>query len=172
MSAVIDAGVAAFRRDGFEATSLDALTRAMGISRSSFYAAFGSKHGVLIAALEHYSSQKLTALGALGDGPDGLRGVLRALAGIDGDKHGCLMVNCLTELAPRDGEVAAIGARHLERVAALVEFLLPSGPEATHRARALLALALGAQTLAKTDGKPGAAGALLDYAIPLLSSGT
>jgi len=177
--AALDAGVELFRRRGFEASSLEALTEAMGISRSSFYAAFGSKHGVLIAALERYSSERLATLGAIAARPDPAPALLRALSGLAEDASGCLLVNCVTELAPRDPEVAALGARHLEAIEAVLARALGAGQdrdpdreaEAQLRARALFAFALGAQTLRKA-GRPAAEiEALLAWAEPLLAPG-
>ena len=179
--AALDAGVELFRRRGFEASSLEALTEAMGISRSSFYAAFGSKHGVLIAALERYSAERLAALAAIAARPDPVPILLRALSGLAEDASGCLLVNCVTELAPRDPEVAALGARHLEAIEAVLARALGAGQgrdqdpnreaEAQIRARALFAFALGAQTLRKA-GRPAAEiEALLAWAEPLLAPG-
>ncbi len=157
----IDAGIGLIRRVGYEAASLEALTRAMGISRSSFYAAFGSKRGVLLAALEHYSRERLAALAAVAAGPGGLGAALRAIAGVDEDSHGCLMVNCVTELAPSDAEVAAFGARHMARIESIVHGCLPGGvkdgPERDSRARALVALALGVQMLRRSGAAPDGA---------------
>lgn len=150
LDAAIDAGVAVIRRDGYEAASLDALTRAMGISRSSFYAAFGSKRGVLLAALGRYSRERLRVMAAIGEG--GLVALLGAIAGLGSDSHGCLMVNCVVELAPRDPEIAALGAAHLRRVEAIVADRLPSPRR--DAAPALVAVALGAQTLLKSGAAP------------------
>ena len=46
-----------FRRQGFEGTSLTDLTRAMGITRPSLYAAFGNKEELFRKALERYRSE-------------------------------------------------------------------------------------------------------------------
>lgn len=165
----VDAGIDLFRRQGFEATSLDALTEAMAISRSSFYAAFGSKHGVLLAALDRYSHQRLATLEAIAAEAGGPEPLLRAIVGLDSDKHGCLMVNCVAELCPRDPEVAALSARHLDRIAGILARSLPESGTAGQRARALLALALGAQTLHKAGAPPASTEAVLALAIPLIA---
>lgn len=172
LDAAVDAGVELIRRRGFEATSLEALTEAMGISRSSFYAAFGSKHGVLIAALERYSAARLAALAGIAAGADAAPRLLRALAGLSGDANGCLLVNCVTELAPRDPEVAALGARHLGEIEAVIARALePAAPEAAaERAAALLAVALGAQTLRKAGRPAGEIEAVLARAAPLFAA--
>ncbi len=157
----LDAGLQLFWRQGYEATSLEALTQAMGISRSSFYACFGSKHGVLVAALERYSAIALTALAARAEaaeaGPQArIRTLLEAIADPQGGPRGCLLTNCITELAPHDPEIAALGRRHLEAIEALIaRTLAPAAPqEAADRARALAALALGTLTLRKAGMPP------------------
>ena len=154
---VLRAALELFRRQGFEATSLDDLTQAMGISRSSLYAAFGSKQDVLLAALRRYSATALETLKSIGDAPhahraEAVAAMLRALADPSGGKHGCLLVNCITELAPQNEEVAALGRRHLERIEAVIaEALDENGPESLRgRARALAALAIGTLTLRKS----------------------
>lgn len=167
MDAAVDAGVDLLLRKGFEATSLDALTRAMGISRSSFYAAFGSKHGVLVKALERYSQTRLQVLERLATGPEALREVLRALAGLEEDAHGCLLVNCVTELAPRDAEISSFGAAHLQRVEDIVARCLPSGSPVA--AAALVAVALGTQTLRKSGQPAQRLARIIDVAIERIS---
>lgn len=43
-----------FWKDGYEATTVAALTKAMGIGAPSMYAAFGDKDGLFAAAADHY----------------------------------------------------------------------------------------------------------------------
>lgn len=165
--AALDAALDLFRRQGFEASSLDRLTEVMGVSRSSFYAAFGSKHGVLIAALDCYAARARAALAAVGPSASAL---LSAVADPRGGAHGCLLVNCIAELAPHDPEVAARGRSHLDHIEALfARALAPDGPEAARaRARALTAVALGAHTL-RRSGQPAAQiEAMLAAAAPLI----
>jgi TetR/AcrR family transcriptional repressor of nem operon len=144
-----------FWRQGFEATSLDDLTRATGLNRSSFYGCFGSKRGVLLRALTRYADNALSTLAErAAEHPDpraALKAMVAAIADPKGGPRGCLMVNCITELAPQDAEIAALGRRHIERIAAAFVSLMPEIPpdEAADRAQALIALAVGAITLRK-----------------------
>lgn len=166
--AALEAALGLFWRQGYEAASLDKLTEAMGISRSSFYAAFGSKHAVLIAALDAYTARARAALAEVGPGAADL---LAAIANVRGGPQGCLLVNCVTELAPHDPEVAARGREHLDHIQALfARMLSPEVPEAAlPQARALTALALGALTLRKSGTPPAQIEATLAAAAPLLA---
>lgn len=107
----------AFWEYGYEATSMEALLRRMGINRGSFYDTFGSKHEVLLQALARYSDENRRAAlqGALtASAGDPLRTIFKVFESmIDGSRgpqgrHGCLLVNCALELAPRDADVARV----------------------------------------------------------------
>ncbi|SDU24060.1 transcriptional regulator, TetR family [Verrucomicrobium sp. GAS474] len=54
--AALDRAMELFWERGFEGTSLDSLTEAMGISTSSLYATFGDKERLFQAAIERYSA--------------------------------------------------------------------------------------------------------------------
>lgn len=58
---VLDGALQLFWRGGYEATSLDGLLNEVGLSKSSFYGAFGSKHEILLAALDRYIDTVLQA---------------------------------------------------------------------------------------------------------------
>ena len=171
---VLHAALELFWRQGYEATSLDELTAAMGISRSSFYATFGSKHGVLVAAMTCYTDAALAALAKLtrGDAADAVPAMLKSLANPKGGPKGCLLVNCITELAPHCPDVAALGRRHFAKIVELFAGVLsPDDPaRALDRARALTALALGTVTLRKSGTPPEQIDAALDEARVLLTN--
>lgn len=171
-AAALDAALQVFWSQGFEATSVDDLTRAMGISRSSFYAAFGSKEQVFLAALKAYSERALAALEEMSHEPgDPVPAMLSALASPDGGPRGCLLVNCITELAPHHPEVAGVGRAHLARIERLIaEALSPQDPDAAaDRARALAALAIGTLTLRKSGLSAEAIDAVLKQGHALVS---
>ncbi|MTI42797.1 TetR/AcrR family transcriptional regulator [Roseibium hamelinense] len=154
----LEAALQVFWKQGYEATSLDDLTSAMGISRSSFYGAFGSKQSVLTAALKTYSDANLARLReiAIKGGTDPVGAMLVALTGLEAGQKGCLLVNCITELAPHQEEVAALGRRHLEQIERiLAEAVNPHDPEAAlDKARALSALTIGTLAMRKSGFPP------------------
>lgn len=163
-------------RKGFGATSLDDLTQAMQLSRSSLYACFGSKRGVFVAAIQAYADECFATFSTVAKAaPDPLgavRVVLAAIADADGGTRGCFFANSVTELAPHDAELAAYSQGHIARVAALVtDLLIHAGfaPQlAQDRAGAALALAMGAITLRKAGIPAARIQLLLDQAQMLL----
>lgn len=54
----LDEAMELFWRHGYDGTSLSMLTSAMGIKPPSLYAAFGSKEGLLKAALDRYAQKR------------------------------------------------------------------------------------------------------------------
>jgi TetR/AcrR family transcriptional repressor of nem operon len=58
---VLDGALRQFWRGGYEATSLEGLLHEVGLSKSSFYGAFGSKYEMLLASLDRYIETVLQA---------------------------------------------------------------------------------------------------------------
>lgn len=171
----LDKALHLFWQRGYESTSLDDLTDAMGISRSSFYGCFGTKHALLLRALRHYAGRGMEGLRRIRDAsPDphaALRAMLAAVADVDGGPRGCMMTNCITELAPHDAEVAAIAQEHIRAVEGLFEQALSDAGmigDAASRARSLVSLGLGAVTLRKAGLPADTVRAALDAAERLL----
>lgn len=167
-----------FWQQGYEATSLDYLSDAMGLSRSSFYACFGSKHALLLAAVRAYADERYAALAqrvaSCSDPREAVRAMLAVIADVEGGPRGCLFVNAVAELAPGDAELVAFAQSHTARVGALMEATLRrlgcTGSEASERSGALLALAMGVTTLRKTGVPPTQLLALLTQADHLIPS--
>lgn len=167
-----------FWQEGYEATSLDTLSDTMGLSRSSFYACFGSKHALLMGAVRAYADERYAALtqrvASCSDPREAIRAMLAVIADIDGGTRGCLFVNAVAELAPGDAELVAFAQSHTARVGALMEATLRrlgcTGSAASERSGALLALAMGVTTLRKTGVPPAQLLALLTQAEHLIPS--
>lgn len=164
-AAALDAALEVFWRLGYEATSLDDLTQAMGLSRSSFYCCFGSKHEALLRALRVYADRSVDDLTAIardaGSPRAALQQMIRAMVETQDSCRGCLLVNCITELASNNPEVQAVVQQHIARIEGLMAQTIaqaapPGGPQesSADRARALVAVTVGAITLRKA-GLPG-----------------
>jgi TetR/AcrR family transcriptional repressor of nem operon len=113
-----------FWANGYEATSLDDLTRAMRIGRGSLYNEFGDKHTLFIEALDRYRFERFAQLEAVLEASPSARAGIAAvfrrtmdrLWG-DGSKRGCLMVNSAAELAGSDPAVAERARQSFDRFA-------------------------------------------------------
>jgi len=129
-SLIVDRALDAFWANGFEATSLDELCAATGLSVSSVYAAFGSKRGLFDATVERYRDYMAIGLDPLVEGHRGIDDLVRFIEWIRRElltaKHprGCLMVNTMVELAPRDAALADATARHRRRIREALETAL------------------------------------------------
>jgi len=106
-----------FWENGFEGTSLKGLTKAMGISAPSLYAAFGSKEDLFREAVEFYNDpQRSPTARALRDEPSAraaVEALLRENARSYADPQtprGCLIVLSATTYTP-----ASTGMRDLLR---------------------------------------------------------
>jgi TetR/AcrR family transcriptional repressor of nem operon len=112
-SAALDRAMDVFWSRGYETTSLDDLCAATGLSRSSFYATFESKHSLLLLAVDRYAELRAPTFAAALAPP---RGIHDAIAGLlhelidqivsGAGRRGCFLGNCAAEL-PR-GDRAAL----------------------------------------------------------------
>jgi TetR/AcrR family transcriptional repressor of nem operon len=159
-----------FWRKGYEATSVDDLTRALGIGRASLYNAFGDKRGVLMAALRQYGDASCSALASFAARPgtgrqavEGLLGWLQADACAGRHPRGCFFLTMATELREEDPEVVEKvneGLREIQRTfQALLERgradrSLPRGLDVAATARLLTGVVVAARTLARVGAPP------------------
>jgi TetR/AcrR family transcriptional repressor of nem operon len=116
-----------FWRRGYRATSLGDLLRAMRLSKSSFYEAFGTKRDLLLTAIRRYAESGMAGLIAPLLRPEAgraeieetLRTMVRHARSPEG-RRGCLVNNCISEVAPHDRVVAAATAAIIARLEALL----------------------------------------------------
>lgn len=162
---------------GYHATSMPQLLAGMGIARSSFYAAFGSKHDVLIEALRLYNEELYVQMERAAAAPDAdaaLWALLDVAACSVKPDHGCLFVNTVSELGPRDDAVQNLAQAHLNRVRSLFEAVLQRLPrrrfDVSSEAGALLALAIGAIVLRKAGRPEREIRSLLDAKLAVLTA--
>lgn len=119
-----------FWSKGYQATSLADLVAAMGISRSSFYAAYGDKRGVLVECLDLFAARSIEILArARAHQPPvaALRSFFVQTLSEDAGQRwawGCMLVNTVLELADVDEALCDHARRRLGEVEAAFEACL------------------------------------------------
>ncbi len=110
LDAALERAMELFWRQGYEGTSLDDLTRALGITRPSLYAAFKSKEALFLRALDLYEARAGYREAAL-TAPTArayARALLEGAADLHGDKRnppGCLGVQGALACAPESDAI-------------------------------------------------------------------
>lgn len=107
---------------GYEATSLDQLLEAMGLGKSSFYHAFGSKKELFEKIMDRFVNDTIHRLAA--DLPihphpiERIREFFRGIASSPSHLHrkGCFMGNTVVELINTEHSLSARAAKKLERL--------------------------------------------------------
>ncbi len=169
MDNAVEGAMQIFWRLGYTATNLPELLSAMGLSRGSFYKAFGDKHSAYIAALDHYDRNCIGAAVQLledqsaGNGADRIITLFEQTLVDQETPKGCFVCNAMVELAPHDATVAAKTSAMSGRLEAAIEAALRDSPagavedEVSLRRKAVIItrLYLGAQAMSKT-GNTGA----------------
>ncbi len=153
----MDAAMRAFWTAGYEATSTQDLCEATGLGRSSIYNTFKSKHDLFERALDRYTDERTAGLLELLDGDRPVRERLRTLleqtADTEtGDPAGCLVVNAIVEMAPRDPEIAERISRDQARRLAALRATIESGMRAGEIDAGKDALALAHFVVATVSG--------------------
>jgi TetR/AcrR family transcriptional regulator, transcriptional repressor for nem operon len=116
--AVVGKAMRLFWRHGYGEASLPQLLAHTGLSRGSFYHAFRTKRGALVAALHHYMVGGMEGVLLPLMKPDaGRREIEDTFARMvdhtagPGGHRGCLVNNCMTELGSQDAGVRDILTR-------------------------------------------------------------
>jgi len=112
---VLESAMQLFWRQGYEATSLQDLIVAMGLSKSSFYQTFKSKHQLFQRCLQHYRrtlTAELRERLSRADSAkmfisDVLNNVSSETSGPDA-RRGCMLMNTASEFSQRDASIADI----------------------------------------------------------------
>jgi len=110
----LDAAMHLFWSQGYEATSMQDLLKAMGLSKSSLYQGFGDKKALFMRCIERYRSHMSEVLaGLLHKAVSGRAFIERLLLNAAAEarqpdhlRRGCLLMNTATEFAQKDPQVA------------------------------------------------------------------
>ena len=98
---------------GYEAASIQELTKGMGINRQSLYDTFGDKHALYLQALDRYREVEGRKMYALLENSGSVKKAFRQLFESvievslgEGERRGCFAGNAMSELAGRCPETA------------------------------------------------------------------
>jgi TetR/AcrR family transcriptional repressor of nem operon len=120
---VLEKAMQAFWDQGYCATSMAELVDATDLKPGSLYAAFQSKQGLFLAALDHYGERSTTRIAAFlaqADSPlTGIRAYFRQLAEDSANaqaRRSCFLVNTVLELARHNEVVRERVNRHFDTI--------------------------------------------------------
>ena len=110
----LNAAMHVFWQHGYEASSLQALLKAMELSKSSLYQGFGGKKELFLRCIDRYG-EKISAMMRLllENSSSGLEFIEELLLSSASEakrtevRRGCLLMNTASEFAQKDAEVAA-----------------------------------------------------------------
>ena len=161
---VLDAALEVFWLKGYRETSTRDLEARLGISQSSIYNAFGSKLGLLEAALDRYERRISDALVTPLEGsPDGVAAIDRFFAALadwittDG-RRGCMILNLMAESAD-EPEIGYRTRAYRQRLRAAFRRALESEPgidptSVDTRTELLMTAVLGLNIAARSGASP------------------
>ena len=115
--AALERAVELFARQGYEGTSVAELTKAMGITPPSLYAAFGNKRHLFDLVIERYGEHRRSYMEDVMGQPTARLAAKRFLEGAaehdtePGQPRGCLTVQGCLAASPEDRDVAEALAR-------------------------------------------------------------
>lgn len=119
---------------GYAATPVSVLVQETGVNAASLYARFGSKKGIMLAALAAYGKETLagltTLLEAAPPGAGAVRAVLEhAMESFDDPRRrGCFLVNSIMSLSEDMPEFAAAVEGYMEGIRSILRNALADAP--------------------------------------------
>lgn len=148
-TAVLESATNLFWEKGYNGTSMDELTKATGLSRSSIYNTFGDKHALFMRSLEFYTQQQtdwiLQMAGKTAAPLKRIRQLFRAAIDAilqDQRRRGCLAVNSTAEMANMDEPISRFLQKNTENMEALFQKWIREGQAAGEITKAFSATAL------------------------------
>ncbi len=132
----LESAMNVFWRQGYEASSLQDLISSMGLSKSSFYQAFESKHALFKRCIKFYRQGLIDELQSkLSKTSSGkafiqtlFRNVAKETTGTDG-RRGCLLMNTASEFAQADPEIAELVSRSINNLTQVFELAIEQGQQ-------------------------------------------
>jgi TetR/AcrR family transcriptional repressor of nem operon len=161
VESALDKAVEVFTQRGYLNTSMEAIAVRLGLSRSSIYATFGTKHALFVQTLRHYGPTcRVLGLDELRAAAAPRDTLLHIFGTVNGHNQ-CLLINTAIQLENSSPVIAGIlqtafedlEARFreaIERAKSANE--IDAGVDPLHTARALIGLYLGLCVLVRSGG--------------------
>ncbi len=147
-----------FWRHGYEATSVNDLTRAMGITPPSLYTAFGDKKQLFMNAVKRYLSGAVTSESIIDGAPtarEAAAGLLQAATvGFTGDSTpaGCLLASSAISCSPAAADVQKALARIRRKIEKRLRQKITRENAARNRKKTVDAEAIAGHIMAVIQG--------------------
>ena len=167
---VLRSAINLFAEKGFSQTSMQDIKRATGLHPGSIYCAFDNKQGLLLAALEQYSTDRAAEYRALFSDTDSVKSALQHYLEntlkeltIPGHQSVCLSQKALSEMALVNPEVSRVVSHNLTQWQlgfveafdrALAQGELSGTRTAQQRARFWVMGIYGLRTFAQSENDP------------------
>lgn len=124
---VLDAAMRVFWEKGYADASIEDLTQATGLRRSSLYNTFAGKRELYLAAMHRYYDQCTQQYAALDSAADPVQGIAALVESVIAEElsdtrgMGCLVANAALEFSGRDEVVQQATGRNLATMAEAIQ---------------------------------------------------
>ncbi|TWV93282.1 TetR/AcrR family transcriptional regulator [Chitinophaga pinensis] len=156
---VLQKATGLFWHKGYNGTSMDDLTKATGLSRSSLYNSFGDKHSLFMRCLNYYlSDQEKSLMQAVGGTASPLKKIKIAFKYMvdvilrDEKRDGCLMINTTTELCNVDEEIGTLVLKNTDAMEHLFQQWVKEAQQQGEIGKTFSAQAIGKHLLNTYSG--------------------
>ncbi|MCI5044062.1 MAG: TetR/AcrR family transcriptional regulator [Aquisalinus sp.] len=181
---VVEQATDLFWKKGYAETSVEDIVQATGLNRYALYNRFGGKREMLLEALAGYIEQRRAAFMAQFQDASmrPLQAIRHMFTGFIEEViqtgNGCLMCNAVSEIAPKDPEIAEVCRGYQEQFVAMLTPVLKDAqsagemrPELDSRAAAhtLMIFKVGLATMVKAGAQRGELLDALDLQLAALS---
>lgn len=124
-----------FWQKGYDGTSVQDLVNEMGVHKRSMYDTYGDKRSLFLLAVARYADQEeeqqRLLVGKAASPAQALRQLLESSVRVPpGQPLGCLLVNCATDVAPHDADIAARVMAHFRFSEKLLTEVIAQGQSA------------------------------------------
>lgn len=132
--ALLDALIECLWERGYAATPVSTLVEKTGVNAASLYARYGSKSGIMMAALDAYAGATIKGLRRILDAtPPGARQVRSVLehameSFTDPRARGCFLVNTIMNVSTDTPDFSLAVAAHMETIRGMLEEALTEAP--------------------------------------------